>query len=76
MRKAQIEMNLSVSLEMNILRLYRWINRHYARQRGAGIMAGDRRGDMAHRANVRRYAQDRQFKVNAFRNPMRRGRWR
>lgn len=69
MKQAQIGLNLSISVEMNVLRLRRWINRHLSRKVRPRFKSGDRRYNMAYRANARRYAQDRLFKFNAFRNP-------
>jgi hypothetical protein len=73
-KKAQIELNMALPVELNILRLHRWINRHLSRRVRPRFKSGDSRYRMAYRANTRRWSQDRLFRWNAFRNPVRRGR--
>ena len=75
MKKAQFDLNMAVSVEMNKLRLYRWINRYFSRYLSrwtrVTMPAGSRRYRMAQRANGKRLDQDRQFRFNAFRAPTR-----
>jgi hypothetical protein len=72
MKKVQFDLNMALSVELNILRLRRWINRHLSRNAKPRRKAGDRRYSMAYRANGKRWDQVRLFRWNAFRNPARR----
>lgn len=71
MKKAQFDLNMALSVQMNILRLRRWINRHLSKQVRPRVPSGSARFRMAYRANLKRLNQDRQFRFNAFRNPVR-----
>lgn len=73
MKSAQFQLNLALSVELNILRLHGWINQHLARRTRPRFKSGDSRYRMAYRANLHRLSQDRLFRFNAFRRP---GRWR
>ena len=71
MRTAQFELNMSISVELNILRLHWWINQHLEKRVRPRFPSGDRRFRMAYRANSRRHRQQRLFPFNAFRQPTR-----
>lgn len=69
MKKTCFDLNMALSVKLNIIRLYRWINQHLSKSQRLKVKSGDRRYRMAFAANTRRMAQDRRFKFNGFRNP-------
>ncbi len=71
MKKAQLDINMSLSVSLNILRVHRWINRHLSRRVRPRWKSGDRRYRMAFAANARRIDQNRLFRFNGFRNAIR-----
>jgi hypothetical protein len=71
MRKADFTLNMSVSVEMNILRLHRWINRVLASDVKPRIASGSSRLRMAYRANAKRAEANPMFPFNPTRNPRR-----
>ena len=69
MKEAQFQLNMALSVELNILRLHWWINQHLAKRRRSRVKSGDSRYRMAYRANARRLRQGRLLPFNAFRRP-------